>query len=170
VAGRVENLTPHQFKPGEDARRGRRGQPSPLNDPEIVDLFAKGVTDGLTTEQLANEFAVTDRTIRNWKNDPRVKAAAYKYINERIVRITAKTDAKLDALLRSERFNDLPLEEQVALLLKVRKEYLGGVLRLQAEGGKPDAETINEAMNELEDNPEFATELRELLERQPEKA
>jgi hypothetical protein len=57
----------------------------------------------------------------------------------------------------------------VTLLLKIRKEYLGGVLRLQAEGGKPDAETINEAMNQLEDDPEFATELRELLERQPQK-
>jgi hypothetical protein len=163
----AQDLVP--FKPGPDSRRGRRGQPSPLNDPEIVDLFAKGVTDGLTTAELAENFAVTDRTIRNWKNDPRVKAAAYKFINERIIRITARTDAKLDALVASADFKELPIEEQVTLLLKIRKEYLGGVLRLQAEGGKPDAETINEAMNQLEDDPEFATELRELLERQPHK-
>lgn len=158
------NLIP--FKPGEDSRRQPgRGRPTILSDPDVVDLFAKGVTDGLTTKELADTFAISERIVRSYKNDPRVKAAALKFINERIVRITSRTDAKLDSILLSPKFNDLPLEDQVALLLKVRKEYLGGILRMQAEGGKVDAETINEAMEELEENPQFATELRELMER-----
>ena len=49
-------------------------------------------------------------------------------------------------------------------LLDVRKEYLGGTLRQQTEG-RADAATINDTMNALESDPEFATELGELLDR-----
>jgi hypothetical protein len=40
-------------------------------------------------------FEISERTVRHWKNDARVKAAAYKFINDRIVRITARTDSRL---------------------------------------------------------------------------
>lgn len=158
------NLIP--FKQGHDERRYTGpGRPSKLDDPDFVELFAKSLVSGATGEELAEAFEIHQRTVRHWKKDPRVKAASYKLINERIVRITSRTDARLDAALNSAEFKELPIDDQVSLLLKVRKEYLGGILRLQAEGGKIDAGTINEAMDELEDNPEFAEELRALMAR-----
>jgi hypothetical protein len=39
-------------------------------------------------------------------------------------------------------------------------------MRLEAQGGKDDPATINEAMNELESNPSFAADLEKLLEKQ----
>lgn len=165
MAGGTDNLIPFTKGGPNPHRQPGRGRPTPLNDPEWVDRFAYAVCEGLTTKQLMETFEVSDRTVRTYKNDPRVKNAATKHVNDRIMRITAKTDAKLDAILGGDDFKELPLEEQIALLLKVRKEYLGGAMRMTVEGGKIEAGQINDAMDELEDNPEFAAELRELLER-----
>lgn len=154
------------FEKGHDPRRATgRGRPSILNDPEQLDLVAKAMADGMTTKLLAETFNVTPRTIHGWKKDPRIKASALKYVEDRILAVTRKTDATLDALVRSEAFGALTVEKQFDLLLKLRKEMLGGVLRMQAESGKVDAGDINSTMQALEDDPTFAQELQDFLER-----
>lgn len=163
------NLKP--FTGANDPRRKPgRGRPSPLNDPEWLDLFAHAHAEGLTNAQLADHFKVSERSVRTYKKDPRVKNATLKHVEDRIIRITRRTDAQLDQLISSDEFKALPIEDRVTLLLKVRKETLGGVLRSQAESGKADAGTINEAMEELESNPELATAFRDLAEQLSPKA
>lgn len=160
----TDNLIP--FSGVDDPRRQNgRGRPSYLNDPEWVDLFAEALANGLTKAQLAEEFDISESSVKRYKRDARVKSAALKHIEDRIHRITRHTDSKLDYLLRSDEFNELPIEEKITLLLKVRKETLGGVLRLQAESGKVDAGSITDAMDAAEADPEFAKDLAQMAER-----
>ena len=56
-----ENLIP--FRKGHDARRGRsKGRPTPLSNPDFVDLFARAVSEGLTIKELADLFDIGERT------------------------------------------------------------------------------------------------------------
>lgn len=159
------NLIP--FKKGDSGPSGNRGRgrPTKLNDPDYIEQFAHAIAEGLTNAELAETFSIGDRTVRDHKKDPRVKAAALKYVEDRILRITRKTDSKLDALVDSEDFKQLPIDDRIALLLKIRKEFLGGVIRLQAESGRATAETINDTLEELESNPELAREFAEMAAR-----
>lgn len=134
-----------------------RGREAFLDDPEMVDLFARALSDGWTTAQLASSFNVSDRSVRTYKKDPRVKAASLKYTQDRILTITRKTDAEIERRLQSAG------EIELVDLIRLRKEFLGGVFRTGAEGGKTDDRTITEAMDELEGNPDLAAELLKLL-------
>lgn len=164
MAAGSDNLIP--FQKGHDPRRQPgRGRPSKLNDPEFVEAFAQAVAEGIKNDDLSEMFDVSVRTVKNYKRDQRVKVASIKHVEDRILRITRRTDSKIDALVETADFKALPIEDQIGLLLKIRKEYLGGAFRLQAEGGKVEAETINDTLNALEDDPEFAREVAELAER-----
>lgn len=127
-----------------------------LDDPEMVELFARAVSDGWTNKLLCSTFHISERSCQGYKKDPRVKHAAVKYTQERILLITRKTDTEIE-----RRLNNAD-ELDVADLIKLRKEYLGGAFRVQAEG-RADDRTVNEAMNTLEGNPELAAELLKLL-------
>lgn len=159
------NLVPFVRGGPNPGHLGGRGRPSPLNDPEWVDVFAHALAEGLTIKELAAEFNIGERTVKTYKKDQRVKNAALRHVEDRIIRITRRTDSKLDALLVSKEFNELAIDERILLLLKVRKETLGGVLRMQAETGKADAGTINDTMDALENDPEAAREFAALAER-----
>lgn len=161
AGGGTANLVP--FKEGHDERRHvGRGRPSPLDDPAWVTLFAAHLTAGDTTQEIVDALGISERSVRKYKRDPRVKAEALRLTEDRILRITRKTDSAIERLLeKAEKI----AEENPELLLKIRKEFLGGFLRQQAEGGKVDAGTIGEVMEELENDDAFATELQELLER-----
>lgn len=128
-----------------------------MDDPDKLELFAQALSEGESTKELAKLFLISERTVRIYKKDPRVKAAALKYIEDRVIRVTRKVDAQIEQRLEN------PEELDTDTLLKIRKEFLGGVLRLQTQGGKADSDTINEAMDAIESNPEFAKELQELL-------
>src|SRR4051812_16388076 len=135
IKARGGNLIP--FTGNDDPRRAPgRGRPTKLNDPDYIDQFAHAIAEGLTNAELAETFAISTRTARLHKKDPRVKQAALKFTEDRILRITRKTDSKIDALVDTDDFQALPIEDRVALLLKIRKEFLGGVIRLQAESGR----------------------------------
>lgn len=147
------------FKPGHDTRqRARPGKPSPLNNPEYVELFALAVADGMTNADLAETFRCGATTVQTYKRDPRVRAAAMKHIEARVLRIHRKVDSQIEQRLEQAH------EIDTATLLKIRKEFLGGVMRAQAEGGKTDEKTINQAQEAIEANPNFAAELREFIE------
>lgn len=162
----LANLKP--FTGGPDPRhQPGRGRPSPLNDPEWVELFARALAEGLTNDQISDEFDISTTSVKKYKRDPRVKAAALKSVEDRILRVTRRTDTKIDLLVSGPKFDALDVQDQIMLLLKVRKEYLGGVLRLQAESGKVDSGTVNEAMDAMESDPAWAAEMRKLLERSP---
>lgn len=164
----AENIIPFKFKPGDKTGNQNlihRGRPTKLSDPAFIDVFARAIAEGLTNAEMSDQFDISETTVKNYKRDQRVKVAALKYVEDRILRITRRTDAKIDSIVESPAFTELAIEDRVTLLLKIRKEYLGGAFRLQAEGGKVEAETINEALNALEDDPEFAAEVAALSDR-----
>lgn len=144
----------------------RGGRPTPLNDPEFVDKYALALAEGLTNDQLAETFNIGLTSVKTYKRDARVKSALGKYIEDRILRISRKVDATVEAHLEMIRSDaTLTTKDKVELLLKIRREFLGGAFRMQAEGGKLDAQQVNAAMDQLESDPSFAAELRDLFER-----
>lgn len=140
------------------------GNSSRLTDPDFVKLVAEGFSNGLSRAEMAEMFSVSKGTITTWRRDPRVRVQTLKLIEDRVVRITSKVDAIIGHRLQYA--DDIDTET----LIKIRKEYLGGALRTASEGKGADAETINEAMNEIEADPERLKELTELLGRSAAKA
>lgn len=146
------------FTVGPDARRGPGGKTSPLDDEEWREVFCQGVAAGLTSKELADVFGMHERTMRLYKKDPRVKADVLKLIRDRIIRVSRKVDSQIEHRLQNAA--EIPTLD----LLKIRREYLGGTFREQAEG-KNDPDVIGEAAAALEDNPNLIAELEEIVTR-----
>ena len=78
------------------------------------------------------------------------------------MRIVGKTDHIIEGRLQNA------AEMDTELLLRIRKEFLGGAFRALHEGGKADEDTIYEAMGEVEGDPDLVVGLKELLARRAE--
>ena len=144
------------FRPGPDHRRGTGGRPNPLNDPDFAKQVAQAFVDGNSRPAMCEMFGVKDPdTITRWRRDPRVRAYALKLIEDRVLQVTRKVDGVIAA--RLENAENMTIVE----LLAIRKEFLGGALRGQTE--KADEQTVNEAYEWLEKNPEKAEELERLF-------
>lgn len=148
------------FQPGHRKEGG--GRPHGLSDPERVKLAAAMYVEGLTRAEMAEQLGVSEWTITQWRKDPRIRAQVTKLVEDRVMRIVGRTDHIIEARLQHAD------EMDTDLLLRIRKEFLGGAFRALHEGGKADDETVYEAMNEVEADPELLSGLRELLERRHE--
>jgi hypothetical protein len=135
------------------------GRPHALSDPEYCQQVAALFVAGITRAQMAEELGVTESTIKRWRKDPRIKAAAIPLIEERVVQITRKVDSAIEARLQD------PSKLSVRELIEIRKEFLAGNLRSQAE--KLDEGTVSEAMVAIEKNPQLVDELLALLTKKP---
>lgn len=147
-------------EPNANAYRG--GRPSGLSDPERVKLAAALFVEGATRPQMAEELGVSEWTITQWRKDPRVRAQVAKLVEDRVMRIVGKTDHIIEGRLQDAEKMD------TELLLRIRKEFLGGAFRALHEGGKVDEATTYEAMEAVEGDPELLEGLRELLARRAE--
>jgi hypothetical protein len=131
-------------------------RPNPLADPEFAKLVAAAFAAGESRQSMCEMFGVKDPdTITRWRRDPRVKGHALKIIEDRILQVTRKVDGVIAS--RLEDADNMTITE----LLAIRKEFLGGALRAQTE--RADEETVAEAQSWLENNPEAADQLTELL-------
>lgn len=140
----------------DSQNRYKGGRPHALADPDFAKQVAEAFIAGLTRPEMCEMFGVKDPdTITRWRRDPRVKAHALKLTEDRILQVTRKVDSVMENRLQNA--ENLTVRE----LLDIRKEYLGGALRAQTE--KADEETIAEAASFLEDNPEAAEQLKEIL-------
>lgn len=154
MAGRVDHSLPLA------AKIQAMGRPHALADPDFAKSVAEAFAEGLSRAQMCDLFGVKDKdTITRWRRDPRVKAHALKIIEDRVLQVTRKVDASIAARLEN------PEEMTVKELLEIRKEFLGGALRMQTE--KADDATVNEAVEALEENPNLADDLAELLGKKP---
>lgn len=126
-----------------------------LKDPEFAKKVAEAFVAGLSRPEMSEIFGVSTWTITQWRRDARVKVHALKLIEDRVLQVTRRVDAVVSR--RLEDADKMTTKE----LLEIRKEYLGGALRQQTE--KADAETIDEAMTWLDDNPEDAAALQDIL-------
>lgn len=131
-------------------------RPHALADPEFAKSVAEAFADGCSRKQMAEMFGVKDLdTITRWRRDPRVKARALKVIEDRVLQVTRKVDASIAA--RLENADNMTVKE----LLEIRKEFLGGALRMQTE--KADDATVGEAHDALEADPELLEKFDKLL-------
>lgn len=128
-----------------------------LDNPVTLQEISQAFADGMTRQEMADQFEVSKITITAWRKDPRVKKIVAKLVEERILRVSSKIDSVIDARLKDASKMD------TQTLLKIRKEYLGGAFRAMAEGAKPDDDTLNEAMDALDNNPELAEKLMAAL-------
>lgn len=149
----ADNVTP--IRP-VDHHKGHKGRPHALADPEFCKQVAQAFVDGLSREAMCEMFGVRDRsTISRWRRDPRIKGHAMKMVEDRVMQITRKVDAKIEGILNNTQ--NLTVTE----LLAIRKEFLGGALRTQTE--KADEDTMHEATAAIEANPNLVEELEALL-------
>lgn len=131
-------------------------RPNPLEDAEFAQQFAEAVAEGVSRSDLMLMFSIRSKdTITRWKKDPRVKVRVRKIIDDRILEITRRTDSQIAA--RLQKADRLSVRD----ILAIRKEFLGGALRLRTEN--IDDEVIGEAVDALENNPQFAEQLATLL-------
>lgn len=131
-------------------------RPSKLNDPEVAKEIAEAFVAGCTRSEMCEMFGVRDHdTITRWRRDPRVKGHALKLIEDRVLQVTRKVDAVISQRLQNA--EEMTTKE----LLEIRKEFLGGALRAQHE--KADDDAINGAMTWLDENPDMAQELQDML-------
>ena len=79
-----------------------------------------------------------------------MKRYIFKIMEDRVIAITRRIDSKIEAILQHQ---DLDVRD----LLAIRKEFLGGALRAQAE--KADEQTIGEAQDWADENPDLLQEL-----------
>lgn len=161
----VERNADGTLKPGSNIPRrpgAERGRPHGLSDPERVKLAAAMFVEGATRETMAAELGVSAWTITQWRKDPRIRAQVTKLVEDRVLRIIGRTDHIIEGRLQDAKNMDTDL------LLRIRKEFLGGAFRALHEGGKADDATVYEAMNEVEADPELLAGLKALLERRSE--
>ena len=151
MAGRVENLNLE----GNVANLNRAGRKHALSDPDFCQAFAEAVVAGMTRRELAEMFDKAESTISKWRKDPRVQLIVRKMIQDRVVEVTRRVDAVIATRLQNA--EELTVKE----LLDIRKEFMGDKLRSELE--PVDSETINEAQNFFDQNPDAAEQLRALL-------
>lgn len=111
---------------------------------------------------MCEELGVSDPdTITRWRRDPRVQALVGKLNADRVQQISRKIDSVIEGRLANVKKMD------TNTLLRIRKEYGGSAV---ARTERSDDATILDAMDALEENPEFADDLAEFLERASKKA
>lgn len=133
-------------------------RPHTLADPEKCKQVAELFTAGCSRQEIADIMGVSDLdTITRWRRDPRVKTIVMKLIEDRVLEVTRKVDAKIAAILQQD---DLSVKE----LLAIRKEFLAGSLRAKTEN--VDEDTISEAMDAIEEGgQDFVDKVEDIFRR-----
>lgn len=132
------------------------GRPHTLADPTKAKLAAELFVAGCTRQEVADAMGVKDLdTITRWRRDPRVKTIASRLIEDRVLEVHRKVDSVIAQRLQDA--ENLTVKE----LLDIRKEFVGGKFRREVEGA--DEDTVSEAMEAIENNPNFVEELAELF-------
>lgn len=132
---------------------------SKISDPNVAKAVAIAYIEGMSRQEMADEFGVKDLdTITAWCRDPRVKAHAAKFAQERVLRITRKVDSEMER--RMQDLKDMDVEQ----ILKIRKEYLDRALKVDVGGGIT-SDTTNDTIEAIENDPELLKGLMEILEK-----
>lgn len=130
---------------------------SKLANPEFAKAVGEAYVNGLSREEMADEFSVHRDTISIWTRDPRVQAHVSRLAQERVNRITRRIDKEIEGrLLDAE---DMDTE----VLLKIRKEFLGNIIKAPDGKATQTAETVQETIKAVEESPDLAAQLQELL-------
>lgn len=137
------------------------GKLSKIANPEFAKAVAEAYIDGMSRKEMAEIFCVHVDTISLWTKDIRVQTHAAKMAQERVTRITRKIDKVIEGRLQDS--EDMETET----LLRIRKEFLDRSLKIDLAAGKDNPDTIRDATDLLESNPDFAAGLAALLGQAP---
>jgi transcriptional regulator with XRE-family HTH domain len=139
----------------------RYGPRSWLEDERHVHMLAKCLVAGLTSREIAAMLCMSHSSVSNYRHDQRVVAECLRLAEDRILRVTNRLDTII-----LERLDAAGDEMPVSTLLAIRREFMGNTLRVEL--GQPEAspDVINEAAESLENDPDFASALADLLARQ----
>jgi len=130
---------------------------SKISDPVFAKLVAEAYIDGCSRKEMGKMFGVCADTVGVWTKDVRVQTHAARMAQERVTRITRKIDTTMEGRLQDCHQMD------TEVLLKIRKEYLDRALKIDLGSGKDNPDTVRDAVNLLEENPNFAAGLSQLL-------
>lgn len=134
------------------------GRKSRLADPNFAKAVAELYISGMSRKEMAEELNCIPETVGIWCQDPRVQAHAGRLALERVNRITRKIDSEMEA--RMQHINQWSLDE----VLKVRKEYIERAIKVGVDlSDAAKGDTVNEISEAMDQSPEFAEQLRELL-------
>lgn len=134
------------------------GRKSQLNDPDFARQIAELYVRGVSREEMAEELGCHRDTISVWVKDPRVAAHARKIAVDRATRISRRIDSEMEGRLA------YISTWEIDTILKVRKEYLDRPLKVAAGEDVDTAKATNELAEALDQNPDLAKQLAELLE------
>jgi transposase len=132
---------------------------SKLANPEFAREVAEAYVLGMTRNEMAARFDVHPDTITVWKRDIRVKSVAKSLHEERIMEMTRKVDAEMQARLNSQKIKEMDDET----LIKFRKELLGDKKTIELSGAIDTGSAKNALWNSLDDDPALAAKLIGLM-------
>jgi len=132
---------------------------SKLHDPEFARQVAEAYVLGMTRSEMASHFDVHPDTITVWKRDIRVKTIAKSLHEDRIMEMTRKVDAEMQARLNSTKIKEMDDET----LIKFRKELLGDKKTIELSGAVDTGTAKNDLWKTLDSDPELAVKLAGLL-------
>lgn len=130
------------------------GRPHTLDREGAVEKFAELWALGMLQKDLAEEFGVHPRKIKDWVKRDDVKLHARKVQQERALAIRRKVDGKVFAAIEAL---DPADRADVETLLKIRKEFK---FDDTGDADKTEQETLMEAMQMLDEHPEVAEKLQ----------
>lgn len=130
--------------------------------PDLAVIVAEHYVAGDSNEQIAHALNAADSTlnvhkdtITDYRRIPDVAAMIERLSKERIARLTRKIDGKLEARLDGDDKID------TETLLKIRKELLGGVRKIEfkdtSESGKKSA--TEKMWDEADKDPDSAARM-----------
>lgn len=130
---------------------------SKISNPDFAKAVAEAYIDGCSRVEMAEMFGCGKDTITSWTQDIRVQTHAAKMAQERVTRITRRIDRTIEGRLQEAS------EMDTEVLLKIRKEFLDRALKIDLGAGKDNPDTVREAVDLMEAQPEFAAQLSALL-------
>lgn len=135
------------------------GRTSKLANPEFAREVAEAYVSGMSRSEMAARFNVHPDTVTAWKRDVRVRSVAKNLHEDRIMEMTRKVDAEMQARLNSHKIKEMDDET----LIKFRKELVGDKKTIELSGAVDTGSAKSTLWKSLDDDPELAVKLVGLL-------
>jgi len=131
---------------------------SRIDDPEFLEMVADAYVRGLSINQMSEHFGVHRSTIAHWRRDPRVKLAAKRLHDERVMAMTRRVDAEIQRRLVE---NVTEMDDET--LIRLRKELLGGTTKIELSGQVDTKSAQGDLWGVLDANPQLVQQIGAML-------
>jgi transposase len=132
---------------------------SRLENSDFAREVAEAYVSGMSRSEMAARFDAHPDTITAWKRDMRVRTIAKQLHEDRIMEMTRKVDAEMQARLNSHKIKEMDDET----LIKFRKELLGDKKTIELSGAIDTGAAKGDLWKSLDEDPALAAKLVTLL-------